>query len=162
LYKNYIKNCKEKRYCHICEIFCHTTQECRYNLKYTKQNPKNREHKRNYHNKNHYQRSNNFKKNRLVAQIEKSDKEENNVDTLDNEEICQLTKGNINLVEETKHSEDNGNTEKDIFNIYNKEETTEWLYDCGGCEHITNNKNLLTNYTKSPSEFSCANGSKFN
>jgi len=97
----------------------------------------------------------------LVAQIEKSDEEENYVDTLDYEEICQLTKGNINLVEETKHSEEHDNTEKGLFNIHNKEETTKWLYDCVVCEHITNNKNLLTNYTKSPSELSCANGSKF-
>jgi len=161
LHKNYIKNCEEKRYCHICEIFGHTTRECRYNLKYTKQNSKNREHKKNYHNKNHYQRNNNFNKNRLVAQIEKSDEEENYVDTLDYEEICQLAKGNINLVEEMKHSEEHDNTEKGLFNIYNKEETTEWLYDCGACEHITNNKNLLTNYTKSPNELLCANGSKF-
>jgi len=42
-----------------------------------------------------------------------------------------------------------------------KEDTTEWLYDCGACEHITNNKDLLTNYTKSPNKLSCANGSKF-
>jgi len=33
LHKNYIKNCEEKRYCHICEIFGHTTCECRYNFK---------------------------------------------------------------------------------------------------------------------------------
>ena len=77
----------------------------------------------------------------MVAQIEKSDEEENYVDTLDYEEIYQLTKGNINLVEETKHSEEHDNTEKGLFNIHNKEETTEWLYDCGACEHITNNKN---------------------
>jgi len=89
-------------------------------LKYTKQNSKNREHKRYYYNKNHYQRNNNFNKNRLVAQIEKSDEEENYMDTLNYKEICQLTKGNINLVEETSHSEDNDNTEKDLFNVHYK------------------------------------------
>ena len=77
----------------------------------------------------------------MVAQTKKSDEEKNYTDTLDYEEICQLAKGNINLVEETKHSEEHDNTEKGLFNIHNKEETTEWLYDCGACEHITNNKN---------------------
>ena len=62
----------------------------------------------------------------MVAQIEKSEEEENYVDTLDYEEICQLAKGNINLVEEMKHSEEHDNIEKGLFNIYNKEETTEW------------------------------------
>jgi len=44
--------------------------------------------------------------------------------------------------------------------MYDKDEKKEWLYDCRVCEHITNNKNLLTNFIKSPSELSCANDSK--
>ena len=161
LHKNYIKNCEEKRYCHICEIFGHTTRNCRYNSKNINHYTKNEENKRKSYNNNRNHRKNNFNNNKLIAQIEKPEEEDENfIDTLDYEEICQLTKGSINLIEENQKEECYKNIEKSIFNINNIDETIEWLYDCGACEHITNNKNLLTKYIKSPSELSCSNGSK--
>ena len=47
LHKNYIKNCEEKRYCHICEIFGHTTRNCRYNSKNINHYTKNEDNKKN-------------------------------------------------------------------------------------------------------------------
>ena len=50
------------------------------------------------------------------------------------------------------------NTVKEISHInQEKQNKSEWLYDSGAGEHITNNKNLLTNFKKEHIQLRCAN-----
>ena len=42
------------------------------------------------------------------------------------------------------------------MNINNNEETS-WLYDSSAGEHLTNNKEILDNYTEEKTELRCAN-----
>jgi len=74
-----------------------------------------------------------------------------------------LNLNNLNLITEIlinniDKKEINKNNTNEIFNInYNKAETSEWLYDSGAGEHITNDLSLLKNFKKEKIKLRCAN-----
>ena len=139
----------------------------------------------NYNNNNRNNNNLNPKGAHYMGHMEKFDINEeynNNIDYEDLREMLQKPNNNnerspkrsafymSNIKETTNESKNNNNNnEKDLpintektkevkflLNINNNEETS-WLYDSGTGEQLTNNKEILNNYTEEKTELRCAN-----
>jgi len=134
------KNKNKSKFCHICKMQNHSTEECYFNSKIKKQNNKrnkyNKSQKFNSNQNHHHINSNrnnkqfNFinNKNQLFSENE----DDNNSNT--------LYLNNINY--------DNNSQNKNFTN---------WIYDTGASEHITNNKDILTDFKNQQTTMKCAN-----
>jgi len=139
---------KNKKFCHICNMKNHNTDECYFNAK-NKTNFK--------HNTKKY-RGNNINNNNNFNNHKNYNKNNNNNNKFKNQKNFYINENNQDTI-----NYDSDNNEKYLFNINkgnnNKENFTTWVYDTGASEHITNNFSILTNFVKLPVTMKCANNS---
>ena len=132
--KHRYSNQKPKKYCHICEMNNHTTNECHFNMKNkNKSNINNKKYKNHKKGRNHHNRKNHLG----FINNEPTSKE-------NKDEISSDSDGSIYFI-------NNINDE-----YINKNQTT-WVYDTGASEHITNDKDILENFISKKIIMKCAN-----
>jgi len=178
------------KYCHICDRYGHSTKECFYNLKTKNSNgSKKNYHKKEFRNKfigevnkTNFEESDDegedFTKLKIytgnIDAIINEEEEEEIIkevieeETEEKEEEKEMLE---NVIEEEKENDDTKEKpeehdrikfDKEISEIIKETENkTEWLYDCGACEHITNNLTILKNFIREPNKLRCANGTYF-
>ena len=138
-----INKYKSNKFCHICNKSNHNTNECYFNGKNkikdkdkikTDNRYKKSNNKQKYKNKNYKNHKNSYYISKENNDFIYSDSEK--------EMFNNLYINNVNY--------DNKN---------NNNKITTWIYDTGASEHITNNKNILTNFTQKPITMKCANNS---
>ena len=171
------KDNNNKSYCHICEVKGHSTRNCIYNMKTKSNHNKGRQEKLqvkttlNDHPK---------KSLHLISKISDPDSASSYDDNFDFEDARALIEKQeeININNKVKFSglieyvNDSSIIPKEITIPNKKEElyvnninyyeendkTSEWLYDTGAGEHITNDFNLLNNFIHCKIKLRCANG----
>ena len=111
----------------------HNTENCYYNKK--NKNKKNKNYKKQNSN---YRRKNYSNKRKHIGYINNDNKDE--IYSSSNESVLYI----------------NNIYKNDKLNNIN-ENYTYWIYDTGAAEHITNNKNILKNFTNKKIMLKCAN-----
>ncbi len=136
---------KNKNFCHICNMKNHNTEDCYFNAK-NKNNNKRR------NNNNKHQKSNNFKnyKNKRNNQFNYINNENKDIIYSDSDADNFNVNNNKTLYINNIIYETNKN---------NNNKVTSWVYDTGASEHITNNKNILTDFIEKQITMKCANNS---
>ncbi|OUM59001.1 hypothetical protein PIROE2DRAFT_64053 [Piromyces sp. E2] len=178
-------------YCYICRIFGHSTEKCTYNT-YKKSNKNNIDNKGNDKSKSNkvFKRKRNTKnKNKSVDNIEyvnsqellKEDNENTSDDEISFDEIQAMYNINMDSFETIEEEKDTKPTDDKEIESDGKNSTKEemiesiislvedsssnkitWTFDTGASEHITNNKEILTNFKEKEITLKCANGSTCN
>ena len=163
--KNYRKK-QPRKFCHICNMKGHLTSECHYNGKTNNHNFKNKNIK---HNTNKNFRREKYNNNNSQNFSNSAD----NIELIDNnhfqpemddkfnfEDLRAMIENPIDSIEnienEKNFSESNLYSPITKNNISTTHSTT-WTYDSGTIAHTTNNKKLLTNFTKQKIYLKCAN-----
>jgi len=132
--KHRYNNQKLKKYCHICEMNNHNTNECHFNMKNKiKNNINNKKYKNHKKGRNHHNRKNHLG----FINNEPTNKE-------NKDEISSDSDGSIYFI---------NNINDEYINKYQ----TTWVYDTGASERITNNKDILENFITKKVIMKCAN-----
>ena len=160
-------NYQIKKYnCDICKMDNHKTDNCCYNIKnvnspyhkfYKNKEKQNNNSKKNNKNNKKQKKNNNNSNKSEIGLIESKIINEDENDAINYEEIKTLFQNSIDfigIIPQNTNYNNKQDKNNDIMSIHN----IEWLIDTGACEHLTNNKDLLTNYVDKPKEFVCANG----
>ena len=173
---SYFSNSK---YCFICKIPGHSTDECIHNnlKKKNKDNNKNQDNSKNKQKPNGKRRrpkgrnSNrrNFNKNKSMANIQYDEFSENEISL---ENLENNYEGDIDIIELVKENECKGERHDQHNKLNNVQNTpngsthpdqqvgqTTWIFDTGASEHITNNKDVLEDYQETNVILRCANNS---
>ena len=135
---------KNKIYCHICKKKNHNTDECYFNTKNKNNNKKKNNYKNQNYNNNHHNK--NIRRNNHFNYINKNDKDKDIIYSDSDEEYFNNRNNNVLYINNINYENDNSNSE-----------ITSWIYDTGASEHITNNKNILTNFKEKQITMKCAN-----
>ena len=161
----------QPKYCHICETNGHTTKECRYNNLSTRNKNKNKYKPNEKRNKSKKKNSNKWNQNKnkgkSVSNIQYVEQPEESKISLENLES--MYQNDVNFIEKINEINlDQEETEK-LNNIQNmnlkvnlskpSEKKTNWVFDTGASEHITNNKDILEDYIEHQVTLKCANNS---
>ena len=152
----------EPNYCYLCKMFGHTTDECRFNLinknrnrstqKGKKQSNKKKTKINKRKGKNSHQKS--------IANVEYE--ERNSDEELSLEELRTMYDKNLDSfepLEEKKNTKENYENKCISLVLNSSEDTTIWTFDTGASEHITNNKDILSNFREEKISMQCANNS---
>lgn len=126
---------KSKKFCRICKMNNHNTEEC-----YFKNRNKNKNKNKNANrNKNFNRNKYNFHRRNHLSFISNENKDE----------IYSTSEDEISFINNINYKDNNPDN--------NSEKYTTWIYDTGASEHITNNKNILKNFTNKKVSMKCAN-----
>jgi len=135
---------KMRKYCLICNKNGHLAKDCYFNPCGTNRNNKRCIFNKNFKKKLNNTNSNKNKEKQSINNIE-IDEENYKDKTLCYDEIQTMFGPSIN------------NLEHDEAPTQNEDNYTTWTYDTGASEHITNNKNILEDYTENKTTMKCAN-----
>ena len=176
IYPNKNKSPRNKLFCHICKKNNHSTERCYYN----KKNKNNKNHNKNKRNSNYKKRKYSNKKHYNKRNLNNIELENENCMTydemnnlFDDENQCldsiEIINNNKPTCGESRDQKQNFLNCDNIYydNNYNKNflynnenfDYTTWTFDTGSSEHITNNKDILTNFINKKSFMKCANNS---
>ena len=154
----------EPNYCYLCKVFGHNTDDCKFNLiNKNKINSNKTNNKKPSSNKRKPKNNKRKGKNSQTKSIANVEYEEYNSDEgLSLEELRTMydkTIDNFEPLEEKENTKENCDDRCVSLVLNSSGDTTVWTFDIGDSEHITNNKEILSNFREEKISMQCANNS---